>query len=832
MAGYFKECFMLKKYIIFGSVVLLLAALFTLSGCSQATNSDGGTAAFSENHLFGSATADDVARAVASAKSSGRAVVLTDQLTITGSTTGLFTVANFEDRPVRVEGTITVTGNVIVNAALANLSFAEGARINVTTAAAFIYSGNGENIYTAANNSGFKVKYVANPLEGAQGTDARIAIPSYQLKANFTDVAPHVTHLYVVDKVTLDSASVAGTGAAGSPQIIALGEVDLTGNVTAFSTVGVANFIFTAKSILTSSVPGNVKIVLPSSAGLGTVKATTPITIEGSTAAFSTFTIAKIEGPETVTISAVTSIANLSITEVAESGKVVINTPTIPAGASAFAITKNNAGTITVNASTSIAGGVVVENNTGTISFNTPIFGNGGLNIPTPTTGTGKNTGSIVITATATTGAFIGPVTVDDNAGSITIDTLTIGAIVDIKRNTGEVKFPKDLSVGANMIKSAANNGTINFQGTLTTTGLFGGASPDSIVGSGEVVFDDLATFGAFAVVIDCDTVFNGGLSMGSAALSLGGDVTLAYGKKITLTNAASITTLKAGKRILVAETPVLAAGNADVVLTPVATAALTAGDPFDPNTDDETYLGDKTLTLGAAKITSYTGDLRVVDGGVFEIGVADGLTVSGANTLTLEEGAILAFANNAAGNTYNVAFGDTKIIGVNNNQSRLIASDGPVVLGVDKISGSGSTLSVVADFGAAAITVDKTAGNANLNIAGANIDLLNNGSLTINGHGTSANKVSLVSGTNPGKITLGDSAVSSTKDFTGKTINCAAYDPEISGNGFVWGDIDEGTGLGPIGYITGAQTGGNLIITGNGGGATNAAIIAGVDLQ
>jgi hypothetical protein len=131
---------MLKKKIIFGSVVLLLAALFALTGCSQATNSDGGSTVYKENHLFGRANWEDVARAVASAKASGRDVVLTDQTVIVGD--GLFpTVADFEDLTVHVEGSVIIGsgGPVIVNAAKARLDFTEGSRITLMNNGVFIY---------------------------------------------------------------------------------------------------------------------------------------------------------------------------------------------------------------------------------------------------------------------------------------------------------------------------------------------------------------------------------------------------------------------------------------------------------------------------------------------------------------------------------------------------------------------------------------------------------------------------------------------------------------------------------------------------------------------
>jgi hypothetical protein len=840
---------MLKKKIIFGSVVLLLAALFALTGCSQATDSDGGTTVYSENHLFGTATPDDVARAVASAKASGRSVVLTDQTTIVG-VAGLSAVADFGDRPVRVEGQVYVDGTtnpVIVNAARANLTFEPNARIDLDDGSAFIYSGDGEHIYTGGTGTAYKVKFVSNALEGAQGTDARIAVAEFSIVGStFSNVANHVTALYVLDKVTVDAQSGApGDGATpGEPAIIALGNVDLTeSNSASFDDVNV-NFVFTRDSVLTTSAPGSVTIGVPDGAALPTIKAAKPITVAGPVA-ISGLTIGKIEGPETVTVSGATSIAGLNIANVSESGTVAIGTTTLTAATIA-----NNDGTVSIAAPTTVA--VTVNKNNGEVNVNTTTF-TGPLTVApvVGVPGTGTNAGTITITSSATIvgntavtnnaadgvinlnapTSITGTVTVATNSGKINYATPSIATgISTVTTNNGEINFTQDLtSTLANFLKVPSNKGVINFKGTLTA-GVLGSATPaDSIAGPGKVVFGGLATFNA-ATVIGSDTEFNAGLVKNTAGgLTLNGDVTLGYEQKITLLTATDLLTLGAGKRILLGTTPVLAAGSNPVVITPGAGTELAAGTEVPADTDDpETFVGNKALTLGGtagtAAITVTSGELKVP--GVLIVGTATGVTVGATGSLTLEDGGILGFSNAAAAGTFKVVFGDTQITGVNNVLARLTASGGPVTLAQNRISGSGSTLAVIPDIGQPAITVDPgtPAGGKTLTIAGANLDLYGGGSLVITGHGT-ANKVILANGQNPGKLTLGEDKLYSITNLAGKILECGTNDGTLSGNGVVLGDNEVlPTTVGELSATEAA----NLTITGLGVGV-NVTFEAGV---
>jgi hypothetical protein len=836
---------MLKKKIIFGSVVLLLAALFALTGCSQATDSDGGVTAYSENHLFGTATADDVARAVRSAKATGRSVVLTDQTTIIGAA-GLPTVADFEDLPVRVEGQVYVGGgttppDVIVNAARANLSFEPDARIDLLENGAFIYSGDGEHIYTS-HASAYKVKFVSNPLEGAQGTDARIAVADFQLGANFSNVANHVSNLYVLDKVTVDAQSVnpgAGT-TAGTPAIIALGEVDLTENNSASFTAVGTNFRFTRDSVLTSSAPGSVTIGVPTPAVLPTIKAAKPITVAGPASA-GVLTIGAIEGPETVTISNSVSLT-LTIGNVTETGTAAVDTPTLTAGT----IT-NNAGTVNVTASTTVTAFTVNGNNTGEINFNTPTY------VALTVSAAGRNAGTIDITAPAITGAIQvsnnaaggvlnlnaatkvgGAVTVATNSGQINYATPLIDTGVStVTTNNGEINFIQDIAPTlANFLKVPSNRGVINFKGSLTTATsiTLGSTTPaDSIAGPGKVVFGGLATLGG-PTIIGSDAEFSGGVTVPGAAagdtLTLNGDVTLGYEQAITLTTVESILTLGAGKRILLGTTPVLAAGSAPVVITPVAGAVLTAGTELPGDSDDpETFIGNKALTLGGTAVTAAievtSGELKVP--GALIVGTATGVTVSGS--LTVEDGGILGFPATAP--TFKVVLGDTQITGAA-TLSRLTASGGAVTLAANLISGRGSTLAAVPDMGSPVITVDPgtAAGSKLLTITGANLDLSGGGSLVVAGHGT-ANRVILSSGGtpgsggNPGKLTLGEDKVYSITSLNGKKLGTLP----LSGNGVVLGDNEVLPAT--VGELAATEAS-NLTITGL---AANVSIAAGLSV-
>jgi hypothetical protein len=797
---------MLKKKIIFGSVVLLLAALFALTGCSQATDSDS-TTVYSENHLFGNATPDYVAAAVASARNTGRSVVLTPNVRITDFPAApLPSVVSFENLPVRVEGAVTVTAGVIVNAAFANLSFEPNASITVERGGVFIYQGNGDNIFTDRDNPGFKVKYMLDPLQAVQGTDLHVAVPSYTIGSNFADVAIHVTHLYVLDKVTVTALSAVPPGATSLLKIIPLREVDFTENnsaafAAAINTVAAnPGFNLTANTVLTSSV-GDVTITVPDDAILPTIRADRPITIApGDT---QDLTIASVEGPETVTIITATSIGDLDIT-VAQGGRVAVSTGTL----TDFDIT--NAGTINIAASTAVTAGLLNNAATGTISFTTPAYGALGV-VATPV----QNAGTITITAPA----INGPIVVGSNAGTIDLDTPTDGgaisgtvavavnsgtinyatpsitAISTITRNTGEINFTKDLTGIANFLKVPANNNAVNFRGSLNAAAFGSAAVPgDAIAGTGKVVFGGLASFGG-DTVIGCDTEFDAGLTRtADVALTLNGNVTLGYEQSIALTGATGLI-LGAGKQISVGINPVLAAGK-DPVTIVAAGATLTAGTEFPGDTDDpETFVGNKTLTLTIAPITAITNELHVP--GVLNLNFT-GNAVGPAGSLILDEGGILAIANNNAA-PRTVTIEDTVITGpalvaANSPEARFIAVGGPITLKANEISGNGSILRVVQDLGIPTITVDPgAAGTKTLTITKAKLDLYNGGSLGINASGGAAgtqNRVVLVANeTSPAGLILGDTTTYSLSNLNNRVLTGGGNNATLIGNGIVRGD-------------------------------------------
>jgi hypothetical protein len=778
---------MLKKYMIFGSVVLLLAALLTMTGCSQATDSDGGsTAAHSANYLYGNANQDDVDIAVKAARLGNRSVVLGENLRLTG-TGPLTAVADFEDMPVRVEKDVTVN-NMIINAAYANFTFDPGASITLGANAVFIYSGipDEKNIILAPGVAGnAKVKLVDKPLLGTQGTDTGIAVADYHLGPNFNDIHRDVIDLYVLKTLKIDAQSVAvPAGTAGDPRVIALGEVDLAASYS--PPVG-ADIVFTSSATLTSKVPG-VILNFPDDTALTlpTIEATVPINIAGHTSDdIGNLRIVDIKGPSTLTISPANgqNMGTLRIDNVSESGKVVVSTAnlgatTIPA----------NAGSISLTATGTMA----------TVTIGDPVTETGG----------NARTGTIALSVTAITAA----VTVVDNEGVIEFDTpLISGGGIDIARNakTGEIIFKRSLTnISFNQgLKVPNNEGNILFQGGLTAGVQLGDPEVDdrldNIAGSGTIEVTGLATFNGANTNIDCNMVFNGGLTVGANPVFLGGDVTLANTREITLPTGAI--TLKGGKRLLVGAVPVLAGGAAGAVINSTAATL----DTLTPDPDEPvTY---KTLVLNAP-ITVTSGELRILGTGLLSFDNTGAINVAPAGALTLADGGILELPT---GRT--VTIGDTTITGVTTSgiHAELIASGGDVVLKQNSISGTGSTLLVSIDYPGPAFAV--TGANNLLYLAGANLDLQNGGSLTI---GNDASVV-LESGTYPGKITLGNILGSENIPYTGslhlKHIS-STNQATISGNGTLLGDeADELPSL--IGQLSGTQKQ-TLTITGSGGGS------------
>jgi hypothetical protein len=819
---------MLKKYMIFGSVVLLLAALLTMTGCSQATDSDGTTLVIGENHLFGNADQDAVARAVASAEKTGRSVVISDGTVLYG-VGGLPDVADFKDRPVRVEGSVTVRDGVIVNAAFATLTFAEGAYITVRNRGAFIYKGDDKNIGTDGpdpDSLGYKVRYVDDPLRGTQGTDEHVAISDYTIGADFKNIAPHITNLYVLGKLTIDAGSIAEPDVGENPRVIALGTVALeASNSLVFEHMDGHNFQFTDSAVLTSTVPSLTLTSDDLIIELPTIAAAVPLTIE--TGAITRLEIAGIKGPDTLTITTGgNALSRLAIKEVSEGGKVAVNTGTLGIGNGGVAITKN-AGSISIRANDLFPRSKIeAAANTGTLTIAVPEINNA-------------------------------EVIVADNKGTINIDTPFIAGTynpapprvysgVYIKENTGEVNFLQNLGVSVDYgIRAPVNNGAINFYGTLTVADNLPNLTPpasdfifdlgnggssledfvENIAGTGKVVFGGHAWFGGNntyrrATNIDCDMVFNDGFTQSASTngtkLGLGGDVTLANGQLITIQpHANTTTTLKEGKKLLVGTVPVLIGGAAGAEIKPpssVTNLVLTAGIPVPDDEDDLSY---KTLFVTSGGITSITGNLRIAGDGLLRT-VAGIDTGVGGGSLTLEDGAILAFPTPTGAST--VTFGGANISG--SNGVEIDALGGAVTLGPDSISGSGATFGTPEEAPVAGGPTI-TAGGTPLLIAGVNLDLQFYGFLNI----PNANsRVVLEGGTNPGKITLSeDTGTTFTSGLSGNRINSgdtpATTYADLLGSGLLLGD--EQVVPCTIGEISGVPGGGRLTIRGGSGGST-----------
>ncbi|MFP3089564.1 hypothetical protein LQZ21_04475 [Treponema sp. TIM-1] len=816
---------MLKKYMIFGSAVLLLAALLTLTGCSQATDSDGGsTVTFGENYLYGASDADDVNIAVRAAQLGNRNVVLGEALRLNGGTPitpPLSPVGDFKDRPVRVEYPVTVE-NMIINAVNATLTFLPSSSITLGTNAIFIYRGDPNDKFILVSG-GHKVQYVENPLYGTQGTDQRIAVSNYTIGADFSDVHEAVTYLYVLDKLTINAGSTAVPGTGTNPTVIALGEVDLAAsNTLVFQNL--TNFQFTTSATLTSTTPG-VILNLPASANLPTIEAPVPINIAGPSGAdIASITIKEIKGPGTVTISPANgqNIDALKIDAVSESGDVVVNTTQL--------------GTTTI-------GGTAA----GTSISLTASDDTTGLTDPIKITG--NNAGTIAITVPGTDG-ITQAVTVGSNTGTIEFDTKIINLVttappdsddpsISITNNTGSVIFKDNLTLegtGGGQILRVPNNaagGTIRFEGRFTSSNALGDPLPANafanIAGAGTVEFMGPVEFN-LDTNIDCPVVFNDNVTLAhDQTLGLGGDVTLAY--SITSPPNRGITLkygtytrfrLKGGKKLLVGNSEVLAAGTIGATITAPQNSintTLIAG-VLDLENDED--LGYKTLIVDGG-LTSIDGELRILGTGLLQSNIPIPVAVTGA--LVLEEDSLLVLPG-----TGSVTLGDTTITGRTislTDDARFTAEGGEVILRQNNITGRGSTLLVPEDVASPTITV---AAEKNLFLRGADLDLQYAGTLTLTGHASTPGSVILEGGTYPGKITLSEDAGSRYPgNLNGLLIKVGisgANDATIIGTGELWGDDVE------IPCVIGELSGGSNRLTIRGKISAGTNIVAGLSVD
>ncbi|MFP3089473.1 hypothetical protein LQZ21_04010 [Treponema sp. TIM-1] len=247
---------MLKKSLIFGSVVLFLAALITLTGCPTSVDDDSSGAAYA-HRIYGAAVSPYQAqKAINRAVAAGEPIVLEDGLTISPSGH-----LNFKGARVRINGLVTFNGGVI-NVVGAQVEWAE-------TGSLYLGPGDGAYIHQKGMNTNgvlrdHLVEYV-DRLEDIMATAQAAAVSKFTLGqlADYdysTDsrgidariVAEKLERLYVLDTLTLPI-----DGTAPSLIITGLGTVDVTGtrpNVTVGGTG--ANLTLGTCSILTTSQGG------------------------------------------------------------------------------------------------------------------------------------------------------------------------------------------------------------------------------------------------------------------------------------------------------------------------------------------------------------------------------------------------------------------------------------------------------------------------------------------------------------------------------------------------------------------------------------------------
>jgi hypothetical protein len=249
---------------------------------------------------------------------------------------------------------------------------------------------------------------------------------------------------------------------------------------------------------------------------------------------------------------------------------------------------------------------------------------------------------------------------------AVALQILPVSTAIDLTGTVVAVKNDvaiNDTATGAsNILQSGLNGKTLYVIGKLTVSAAIG-ATPTKIVVAGNVEVDTaqdqavpwqiignldakkLPTTGVGSLDVTGTATFAEAVSDITGAIKIGGTATfnntaaftapVEFGgnvilgtEALTLSDAAAVVTLKAGKNI----NGVLVAGGKDVVLTPTATAVLT-------------YTTDK-IALTEANLDLTSGELSIPAGKEFstakEFKVGTALTVDGTLTVDGENGDVL----------------------------------------------------------------------------------------------------------------------------------------------------------------------------------------------
>jgi hypothetical protein len=255
---------------------------------------------------------------------------------------------------------------------------------------------------------------------------------------------------------------------------------------------------------------------------------------------------------------------------------------------------------------------------------------------------------------------------------------------VTVNSGTGTIQFIQPVTSGTFVFKdkvAAVFNRDIA-AGTFT---------PTANTSTGKVTFEKKVDFAA-ASTIPGDVEFKDDASQ-TGILTLGGNVTIANGVELTLTNAD--VNLGTGKSVFVGPAKVLTAVGS-TVLTPAGASTLTAGAAAPAtNPSEQDLLTAKTLTLAVQDLVITSGVLEAASEGIFAIDT--GITVSTTSPVSgTTPGGFLRLAPggtiNLTANDAVIAFGATPAnVQITGAIAALRASGAAITLGNGTIQGGGS---------------------------------------------------------------------------------------------------------------------------------------------
>jgi hypothetical protein len=378
-----------------------------------------------------------------------------------------------------------------------------------------------------------------------------------------------------------------------------------------------------------------------------------------------------------------------------------------------------------------------------------------------------------------------------DGSGTLLFDADPTA--VTINGGDGTIEFAQPVTAGTFVLKDTVK-AVFGYNVTAATF------TPLTNTSTGKVTFKGTVAFAA-ASTIRGAVEFNKAVTRTAGALGLLGDVTLKNDVGITF---ASADTLTLGKSVFVGPDKILTAVGT-TVLTPTATATLTAAAAPPENADQAAIDAAKKITLGTEDLAITSGTLEVASGGIFAI--ATGRTIKTTSVAAPTPSGFLQVAPGGAISldaidaiiSFGPTVGDNTITGA---IAMVRAAGAAVTLGKSITGNAGASLAITAAD--ALLTV--TGGGKTLTLEKVTLDLTANGKLVIAG-AASVNTVTL---RNQAKVLLNsDPGVINTKEY----IKGNAHTAAISGDAIARGANDTDGAV----YAIEHGTGNSVVLTGAG---------------